>query len=69
MIKDDNAWGSTNIPYAFFYSKENAENKPHLIITYEAYEEKEGKKGIPAWEISLIFTAIAIAAYAKHRKT
>ncbi len=70
IIKDDNTWGSTDIPYAFFYSKENAENRPHLIITYEAYEkEKEEKKGIPAWEISLIFVAIVIAAYTKHRKT
>ena len=60
VIKDEKAWGSTNIPYIFFYSKENANNRPYLSITYETAEEEKGKKGIPGWEIFILCTAILI---------
>ena len=61
VIKDDEAWGSTSIPYIFFYSKENANNKPYLSITYEIAEEEKDGKGIPGWEVFALCTAILIA--------
>ena len=67
VIKDEKAWGSTNIPYIFFYSKENANNKPYLSITYETAEEEKGKKGIPGWEIFILCTAVLVALSRKRK--